>query len=174
MVGHPGNAVAAVGIGMDRPAREGVESCRFRQFPDLCYDFSPHVAMSGRESPQWYLCHNNLLLTNLASLYEPAAVRREFELRMRRAKSLPMKLELAIVAAPAGSEAAALLLMRTMRSSDYLTWSNLHDAFTSLSFEYGEPGLPLRRRDSAALAGGTLPRDLFRQSAGHRPGENGF
>jgi HEAT repeat protein len=117
-------------------------------FPDLCYDFSPHVAMSGRESPQWYLCHNNLLLTNLASLYEPAAVRREFELRMQRAKSLPMKLELAIVAAPAGSEAAALLLMRTMRSSDYGTWSNLHDAFTSLSFEFGEPGSsPLRRRD---------------------------
>jgi hypothetical protein len=119
--------------------------------PDLCYNFLPFPAMSLGESPLWLLYHNNMVLAHLASLYEPAAVGREFERRMRRAKSLPMKLELAIVAAPAGSEAAALLLVQTMRSTDYLTWNNLHDALTFLSFPYGAPrSSPLRKRDPPA------------------------
>ena len=115
-------------------------------FPDLCYNFSPYLAMSGSESPLWFLYHNNWLLTELTTLYEPAAVCREFERRMQTAKTLPMKLELALVAAPAGSDAAAQLLMQTMRSTDYRTWCNLHDAFTFLTFNYDKRGPAVQKR----------------------------
>jgi hypothetical protein len=116
-------------------------------FPDLCYDFSPFLAMSLEEPPLRLLYHNNLLLTNLASFYEPAAVRSEFERRMHKAQSLPMKLELALVAAPAGSEAAALLLVQTMRSTDYLTWNNLHEAFNFLALQYNGRWSPTKKRE---------------------------
>jgi hypothetical protein len=115
-------------------------------FPQLCYNFSPSIAMSGTETAVWFLYRNNSLLTGLTSLYEPAAVRREFERRMHKAQSLPMKLEMALVAAPAGSEAAARLLVQTMRSTDYLTWRNLHDAFTFLSFDYDRRGSAEKKR----------------------------
>jgi len=106
-------------------------------FPAICYNFSPFVSMSGRETALWYIYHNNQLLTSLAALYEPAGVRREFERRMVSAKLLPMKLELAVVSARAGSEKAALLLLETMKSTDYDTWRNLSDAFQFLSWNYG-------------------------------------
>jgi HEAT repeat protein len=105
-------------------------------FPAICYNFSPFVSMSGRETALWYIHQNNLLLTSLAALYEPAGLSREFERRMLSAKGLPMKLELAIIAAGAGSEHAALLLVETMKSTDYETWQNLSDAFQFLSWNY--------------------------------------
>ena len=106
-------------------------------FPPLSYSASFLVALSGQESAVFHFENYNRPLIDLSSIYQPAAVCKEFERRMQAERIIPMKLVLASIAAPAGSEAAALYVLQTMKGTDYRTWKNLHDALQHISWKYG-------------------------------------
>ena len=80
----------------------------------------------GWESRVADLWDANRELFDLLPVYDPAAVAKEFDRRMRAEKSLPMKLLLAAVAARAGSEEAALFLLEAMKDTDYQSCVNVH------------------------------------------------
>jgi hypothetical protein len=84
--------------------------------------------MSPFASTVEYFHYSNGDLTDMLLVYDPAGVCKEFEHRMQAEKMLPMKLLLASVAASAGSEAAALFFLDTMKDTDYFTVTNLHYA----------------------------------------------
>ncbi len=105
--------------------------------PPLSYDYSGFVAMSGSESAVWLLYRNNRPLIELLSIYVPADVGKEFERRMRAEKDRPMKLLLATIAAPAGSEEAAFYFLEQIKGTDYLMWTNVRDALQFTCWNYG-------------------------------------
>ncbi len=119
-----------------RRALRGAVSCP-DYLPSLSYDYSGFVAMSGRESAVWLLYHNNLPVIDLLSIYAPADVAKKFERRMQAEKNRPMKLLAATIAAPAGSEEAALYFLEAIKGTDYLMWRNVHDALQFTSWNYG-------------------------------------
>jgi hypothetical protein len=119
-----------------RRALRGAVPCP-DHLPPLSYDYSGVVAMSGRESAVWLLYHNNRPLIELLSIYMPADVGKEFERRMRAERDRPMKLLLATIAAPAGSEEAALYFLAAIKGTDYIMWRNVHDALQFTSWNYG-------------------------------------
>ena len=55
---------------------------------------------------------------------------------MRAEKRLPVKLFLAVVAARAGSEEAALFLLETMKDTDYRTRVNVKEPWSNGLFPY--------------------------------------
>jgi hypothetical protein len=120
----------------ERRALRGAVPCP-DHLPPLSYDYSGFVAMSGRESAVWLLYRNNRPLIELLSIYVPADVGKEFERRMQAEKGRPMKLLLATIAAPAGSEEAALYFLEQIKGTDYLIWTNVRDALQFTSWNYG-------------------------------------
>jgi HEAT repeat protein len=121
-------------------------------FPHFTYAFTG-VNWSGQESVVEALWYSNRELFDLLPIYDPAAVREEFERRMRAEKRLPVKLFLAVVAARAGSEEAGLFLLETMKDADYLACVNVHGALWRL-FPYPrtEPPAWVVELSMAALA----------------------
>jgi HEAT repeat protein len=119
----------------ERLALRGVVQCP-DYLPPLSYDYSGFVAMSGRESSVWLLYHNNLPVIDLLSIYAPVNVGKEFERRMQAEENRPMKLLLATVAAPAGSEKAALYFLEAIKGTDYLIWKDVHDALQFTCWNY--------------------------------------
>jgi HEAT repeat protein len=100
-------------------------------FPKFTYTFLG-INWSGEESVIMALSHSNWGLLDLLPMYNPAGIRKEMEVRMRAEKRWPVKLFLAVVAARAGSEDAALFLLETMKDSDYRVRVNLHSALDHL------------------------------------------
>lgn len=100
-------------------------------FPAFSYAFRG-INWSGEEPAVEALWDANRELFDLLLIYDPGAVQKEFERRMRTEKRLPMKLLLAVVAARAGSEEAALFILETMRETDYRTRINVHGALRRL------------------------------------------
>ena len=121
--------------------------------PAFTYASSTGINWSGRESVVEALWHSNRDLFDLLPIYDPADVRKEFERRMRAEKRLAVKLFLAVVAARAGSEEAGLLLLETMKDTDYRTRVNVHGALKRLfPFPANEPPAWVVELSMAALA----------------------
>jgi hypothetical protein len=103
-------------------------------FPALSYDYSGF--MNGPEDTSAVECLHgpNRPLIDMLAIYEPAGVRKEFERRMRAERVAPMRLLLASVAAPAGSEDAAMFFLENMQDTDYFNVGNLHYALWIMSW----------------------------------------
>jgi hypothetical protein len=105
-------------------------------FPQLSYDYSGILNQSPIASTVEKLHHPNRPLIDLLKLYESDRVYKEFERRMRAEKVMPMKLLLASIAAPAGSEEAALFFLETMNDTSYIKVVNLHSALWNAFWNY--------------------------------------
>ena len=119
-------------------------------FPTLNYDaYSP----SGSEPAVGGLWLRNGALIQVLRFYMESQVRVEFERRMVDEKKMPMKLLLAVIAAQAGSEKAALHLLEMAKSTDFRTTVNVHAAL-ALLFPYPETDVPgwLAELSTAILA----------------------
>ncbi len=92
--------------------------------------------MLGIEPEVWRLYLSNSELTTALTLYGHAEVRHEFEQRMLAEKELRMKLLTAAVAARAGSQAAAMFLLETMKEADYITVRNVQNALRVVLMAY--------------------------------------
>lgn len=108
-------------------------------FPAINYN-ARMVSMGGSEPAVEGLWNRNWEIFDLLQIYDPAQVQREFELRLQAEDRIPVKLFLAVIAARAGSEKAALYLMEMAKHTDYLICINVHAAL-GLLFPYpdGQP-----------------------------------
>ena len=126
---------------------------------------------SGQASTVDILCFSNRELFELLAYYDPPGVRKEFERRMRAEKRLPVKLFLAVPAARAGSEEAALFLLKTMKDSDYRTRINVNDALEQLfglfSYPCGQPPAWVVELSMAVLADDRLVTGLNAAGGGN-------
>jgi HEAT repeat protein len=100
-------------------------------FPTFTYAFTG-ISWSGQESAVKALLYSNHELVELLRIYDPAAVCKELEKRLRAEKRMPVKLFLATVAARAGSEQAALFILEAMKDTEYRTVLNVHGALEGL------------------------------------------
>jgi HEAT repeat protein len=100
-------------------------------FPAFTYAHTG-INSSGHEPAVEALANSNHELWKVLLRYDPVAVRPELERRMRAEKQLPVKLFLAAIAARAGSEEAALLLLEALKSTDYRIRINVHGALALL------------------------------------------
>ena len=108
-------------------------------YPGFSYRFGGVVLAEPPDAAGTELLeHSNLPLTDTLAIYEPPGVCREFERRMLAEKILPMKLLFAGIAAPAGSQRAAMFFVDLMKRTDYATWANLSKALWFMSRAYGE------------------------------------
>jgi hypothetical protein len=115
-------------------------------FPPLSHDYSGTISRSPDASLVELLHGPNQPLIDMLRLYEPSGVCREFERRMRAEKVIPMKLLLASIAAPTGSEDAARFLLETMKDTDYSTVVDLHYALWIACWNYANT--PMSRQES--------------------------
>jgi len=99
-------------------------------FPSLSYDISGYPSAPSSVTDVDFLDYGNWAFTNLLALYEPEGICREFERRMQAERVLPMKLLLASIAAPAGSEEAALFLLEMTKETGYVAVANTRYALS--------------------------------------------
>jgi HEAT repeat protein len=105
-------------------------------FPPLSYDYSGFINQSFAASAVECLHGPNRPLIDMLNIYELAGVRKEFERRMQAEKVVAMKLLLASIAAPAGSEDAVRFFLEKMKDTDYFTVQNLHYALRITYWNY--------------------------------------
>jgi HEAT repeat protein len=107
-------------------------------YPALSYDYGglPNGPVHG-ESAFALLKGSNTAMISLSEIYDPAGVCKEFERRMNAEKIVTSKLLLASIAARAGSQAAALYLLDTAKSADFLTVEALTSALSDI-YTYNE------------------------------------
>lgn len=111
-------------------------------FPLFSHDYRGYVSQSSDTTAVDVLDYGNTALIELLPLYSPADVRREIERRMHAEKVLAMKLLLASIAAPLGSEDAAVFLLEKLKDTSFYSLSNTRYALSLVCDRCSESGPP--------------------------------